>query len=297
VRSLLHVGRHEQEYDVAPRRKKPTEPLAGTDILPTVSPSRGIELLNRTLEKGRELLSEGFESDDHSQWETTTRGFLVRIFGSLSPNVRSVLDVGKYGSFPGNADPEWWDRHRTDSLRKQLRILEGLIEVLEVDIGAPDSQLEYTPPVIVGRKVFLVHGHDLGALHNTARFLERLALDPVVLHEQPDSGRTIIEKFVDYSDVGFAVVLLTPDDRGGVVSASADEYSFRARQNVILELGYFLGKLGRNRVCALYSEGVEIPSDYSGVLFVPFDESGGWRLKLARELKAAGFEVDMNRAV
>jgi len=80
-------------------------------------------------------------------------------------------------------------------------------------------------------------------------------------------------------------------------SAPIEEQQLRARQNVILELGYFLGKLGRSRVCALYSKGVEVPSDYSGVLFVPLDESGGWRLTLARELKAAGFAVDMNRAV
>lgn len=279
------------------RRKKPNEPLTGSDILPTVSPGRGIELLRRALNKGRELFSQRFDSDDYSQWETTTQGFLVKIFGSLSPNVKRVLDVGKYGSFPMDADSEWWDRHRADSLRKQLRIIEGLIEVLEVDVEGTDSKAEHASPIAVGRKVFLVHGHNDGPLHLTARYLEGLDLDPIILHEQPNAGRTIIEKFVDYADVGFAVVLLTPDDRGGLVSAMIEEQKPRARQNVILELGYFLGKLGRSRVCALYSEGVEVPSDYSGVLFVPLDESGGWRLTLARELKAAGFTVDMNRAV
>lgn len=282
---------------MAPQRNNPNEPLPGSDILPTVSPGRGIELLRRTLDKGSELLSQCVDSDDYSQWETTTRGFLVKIFGSLSPNVKRVLDVGKYGSFPMNASPEWWDRHRADSLRKQLRIIEGLIEVLEVDVEGVDSEASHASPVAIGRKVFLVHGHDDGALHHTARYLESLDLVPIILHEQPSAGRTIIEKFVDYSDVGFAVVLLTPDDRGGLAEAPIEEQQLRARQNVILELGYFLGKLGRSRVCALYSKGVEVPSDYSGVLFVPLDESGGWRLTLARELKAAGFAVDMNRAV
>lgn len=130
-----------------------------------------------------------------------------------------------------------------------------------------------------------------------ARFLERLEQDVIILREQPNQGRTIIEKFEDYSDVGFAVVLLTPDDRGGPASAGFDEQHYRARQNVILELGYFLGRSGRSRVCALYREGVEIPSDYSGILYVKLDADGGWRLRLAKELNATGLPVDMNKAL
>jgi predicted nucleotide-binding protein len=144
--------------------------------------------------------------------------------------------------------------------------------------------------------VFLVHGHDEAALHEVARFLEQLDQQVIVLREQPNKGRTIIEKFEDYTDVGFAIVLLTPDDKGGSV-ALGDSQRLRARQNVILELGYFLGRLGRSRVCALYVEGVEIPSDYSGVLYVKLDGDGGWRLSLAKELKAAGLPVDMNKAL
>ena len=115
-------------------------------------------------------------------------------------------------------------------------------------------------------------------------------MDVVVLREQPNEGRTVIEKFEDYSDVGFAVVLLTPDDVGG---KSASELLPRARQNVIFELGYFLAELGRNRVCALHVPALEIPSDYP-VLYVPFDEKGGWRFELAKELRAAGLSIGMN---
>ncbi len=107
----------------------------------------------------------------------------------------------------------------------------------------------------------------------------------------------IIEKFEDYADVGFAVVLLTPDDQGGLAEAATDQLQPRARQNVIFELGYFIGRLSRARVCPLYVAGVEIPSDYSGVVFVPLDDAGMWRMQLAKELKAAGFDVDMNRAL
>ena len=115
-----------------------------------------------------------------------------------------------------------------------------------------------------------------------------------MLHEQPNRGRTIIEKFVDYASVGFAVVLLTADDLGGTKNTSIDKMSLRARQNVILELGFFLGALGRGRVCALYEHGVEIPSDYQGVVFVALDEGGAWKLAIAREMKAAGLPVDLN---
>ena len=99
------------------------------------------------------------------------------------------------------------------------------------------------------------------------------------------------------SDVGFAIVLLTPDDRGGEASLPYEKQKPRARQNVIFELGYFIGRLGRQRVCGLYKPDVELPSDYTGVLYIPVDKQGGWRLALAKEMKAAGLPVDMNKAV
>ena len=137
------------------------------------------------------------------------------------------------------------------------------------------------------RKVFLVHGHDEAMESQVARFLERLRLTPIILHEQANKGRTIIEKFEKHSsDVGFAVVLLYSDDTG---SAKGGTPSPRARQNVILELGYFIGKLGRDRVCALHAGHVELPSDLHGVVWVPY--SGDWKLKLIQELKAAEIEV------
>jgi len=147
---------------------------------------------------------------------------------------------------------------------------------------------------ITGSRVFLVHGHDDAALQSVARFIEKLELPVTILREQPNQGRTVIEKFVDYSDVAFAVVLLTGDDVGGRCEDA--NLQPRARQNVILELGFFLGKLGRDRVCALYEDGVEIPSDYAGVAFVPL-AGGAWRLELAREMKAARLPVDMNKAL
>ncbi|MDB6023933.1 MAG: hypothetical protein JWM68_156 [Verrucomicrobiales bacterium] len=145
------------------------------------------------------------------------------------------------------------------------------------------------------KKVFIVHGHNDALKNTVARFVSKLDLDPVILHEQPNKGRTIIEKFIDNSDVGFAVVLLTPDDKGGSASNAPDSYKFRARQNVILELGFFLGSLGRERVAAIFDSSVEMPSDYSGVLFLPHDSNGSWQFALAKEMREAGLPVDLNK--
>ncbi len=145
--------------------------------------------------------------------------------------------------------------------------------------------------------VFLVHGRAVEKAESIARYVEKLGPKVVILQEQPNQGRTVIEKFEDHAAVVFAIVLMTGDDQGGLVGAAADELQPRARQNVVLELGYFLARLGRRLVVVLYEEGVEVPSDYSGVLFIPLDPGGAWRLTLARELRAGGVAVDVNAAL
>ena len=113
-----------------------------------------------------------------------------------------------------------------------------------------ESPIPESGPPKSTNQVFVIHGHDESARESVARFLEKLELEPIILHEQPNKGRTIIEKFEDYADVRFAVVLLTPDDVGAVKDR-ADDLRPRARQNVVFEFGFFIGKLGRERVCAL----------------------------------------------
>jgi predicted nucleotide-binding protein len=180
-------------------------------------------------------------------------------------------------------------------------LLVGLLEGLAAARSEPLTQLaesvdvSFTPRKAKtqhSKQVFIVHGHETEAKESVARFLDRLGLEPIILHEQPSSGRTVIEKFETFADVGFAVVLLTPDDIGGLAADPAN-LKRRARQNVILELGYFLGKLSRRRVCALYRQGVEIPSDYQGVLYIEFDAAGAWRTKVAQELVEAGFSINL----
>lgn len=151
------------------------------------------------------------------------------------------------------------------------------------------------PPIGDSNRVFIVHGHDDGVREAVARFVEALGLQPVILHEQANRGMTIPEKLAANANVGFAIVLLTPDDKG--CARGEDGLKPRARQNVILELGYFVGLLGRDRVCAMLKAEVEIPSDMLGVAYTRFDPGGGWRQDLARELKSAGYDIDWNKVM
>lgn len=144
--------------------------------------------------------------------------------------------------------------------------------------------------------VFIVHGQDDVARETVARFVEQLGLRAIILADQPSNGRTIIAKIEHYSRVGFVIVLLTPDDIG-YRKDQPRQKKYRARQNVIFELGFFIGKLGHSKVCSLYKEGVEILSDYQGVVYIPMDQDGGWKIRLARELAAAGINFDQKNLI
>lgn len=144
-------------------------------------------------------------------------------------------------------------------------------------------------------KIFVVHGHDSDMKEQVARVLEKLKLSPIILHEQPSQSKTLIEKFGKHSDVGFAIVLMSPDDVGK--AKEEKKLRDRARQNVVFELGYFVGKLGRRWVFALKRGDVEIPSDWHGVVYNSFDEAGAWKLKLIQELQECQYSVDANDAI
>jgi predicted nucleotide-binding protein len=143
------------------------------------------------------------------------------------------------------------------------------------------------------QKIFIVHGHDGAPKAEVARFIEKLGLEAVILHERPNKGRTLITKFQEEAGtVEFAVVLMTPDDLGKAAAAAAD-LNARARQNVVFELGFFIGKLGPARVAALVKGDVEKPSDFDGVVYISLD-SGDWQKQLGQELQAAGYGIDWN---
>lgn len=158
------------------------------------------------------------------------------------------------------------------------------------------NQTAAEPPL--SRKIFIVHGHDEAPRHAVVAFLRELDFVPIVLHDEPNKGRTIIAKFREVAaDVGFAVVLITPDDLGAKKNADLKMTDFepRARQNVIFELGFFIGQLGPERVAALVKDQVKQPSDFDAVVFTPLDSNDGWKIKLVKELEAVGYQVDRNK--
>lgn len=271
---------------------------SGAVILPTFAADVAIDALRKHEEKGLALVSNRPIGEAQMYaWTESGREILVRSVGSESRFVGSFYNAGA-NRWPKNDSPQAWDDAHAETVKYQIELLRGVIEILRLELEAKPTVMVSSPKTgAKSRKVFVVHGHDSGTKEMVARFLERLDLEPIILHEQADEGRTIIEKFADHSDVAYAVVLLTADDRGGARDATFDKQSFRARQNVILEFGYFLAKLGRKGVRALFEEGVEMPSDFSGVLYTPLDRDGAWRMNLAKEIKAAGIDIDLNKAV
>jgi predicted nucleotide-binding protein len=142
-------------------------------------------------------------------------------------------------------------------------------------------------------KVFIVHGRDEKFKQEICRLLEKLDLEVIVLHERASQGRTIIEKLEYYSDVEFAIVLFTPDDLGGLADQNPSGFEKRARQNVVFELGYLMGKLGRENTCVLLHQ-LEPPSDIDGVVYISLGNQN-WQIEMAKEMKAAGIDIDMNK--
>ena len=165
------------------------------------------------------------------------------------------------------------------------------IQIVQLPKKISNSDQIINPQLKGKSKVFVVHGRDDSAKEIVARFLKDIGLEPIILHEQPNKGRTIIEKFEDHSsEVEYAIVLLTPDDIGGLES-EPNNLSPRARQNVVFEMGHFFGRLGRKNVCALLYPGVVQPSDIDGIVYISLDQDNNWRDLLAKELKAAKLNI------
>ena len=185
-------------------------------------------------------------------------------------------------------------KHEQAKLREVTNASNSLLRKVKLLLSPPASDNRVNNQVR-SNKIFVVHGHDNEMKLDVAQTLQKLDLDPIFLHEKPNRGRTLIEKISDYAHVSFAVVLLSPDDLAYPEEKTPDESKYRAEQNVIFELGYFLGRLGRQNVIAIYrkKKDFEIPNDYNGVLWIEY--KSGWYFKLINELQASNFDVDANK--
>lgn len=232
-----------------------------------------------------------------------TKMILTKVFGPSSSYLKDLEDAVFYPSvyYSGMPDSTYetsWKSGKT-SLTNLLKTALEEIQLMIPPAQALRSSTSLTESPNAAPNVFVVHGHDDEMKLAVARILEALNLKPIILHEQPDRGRTIIEKFIDHSSVQFAIVLFSPDDMAYESKSLPNSARPRARQNVVLELGFFLGSLGREKVLVLHRPvpNFDMPSDYAGVLFKPFDSGGVWRFELVRELHANGFDVDANQLI
>lgn len=180
---------------------------------------------------------------------------------------------------------------------KTKAILETLNQRLQ-DYDFSNVQEKSRKACNTANKVFIVHGHDDEAKTLVARTIEQLGLEAIILHEQPDEGKTIIEKLESYSsEAGYAIVLYTECDIGRAKGNAETENRFRARQNVVFEHGLFIGNLGRKNVCALVKGDIEKPGDIDGIIYIPLDPAGAWKIQLCSNMKAAGLDIDLNKLI
>lgn len=256
-----------------------------------------IKIFQQLVSNGRRLLSESETSFAHRSFAAWDEG-VARWLDEQLPNSGmsaewSALSFSNLQAGDNEfADPQDWNMFRM-AVQQRLAWLSRVPRAFNEEIPKPKE----APATASSRKVFIVHGHETTMKESVARLLTKLELVPIILHEQSNGGKTILEKFEINADVAYAVVLLTDDDLGRSATSSPGEETKRARQNVIFELGYFFGRLGRKKVCALYSEGVEVPSDLAGLVYTPIDRDRAWQFELAKEIKSSGVTIDLNKLI
>ncbi len=241
---------------------------------------------------------DSYPEEQIDRLEKRSKLFITRIFGDTSPYLKEVDEIfnPSFGVILWDAPPEAHMRkHIQEWERKRPQLLNTFTTILE------DCQLSVTPKDIQpsnfeesrGRRVFIVHGHNSILKQQVADFLRKLGFEAIILHEQADGGRTIIEKFLAHADkVDFAVILATGDDLGSRKTDESSAARLRARQNVILEMGFFIARLGRERVFVLRERDVEMPSDFDGVLYTLYEADNDWQANLVRELRYVGYTIE-----
>ncbi|MDE8644704.1 nucleotide-binding protein [Rhodococcus qingshengii] len=247
-------------------------------------------------QKKLELLEQQIEAAnsgspaDFNLWRDETEVVLRNVLGTANPIYnkfgRNSYTLSVQTSATTNQDRA---AARQNGVRRAISMLKAAQKEVELSGGTPAPAAETVP---TGTNVFIVHGHSEARKNSVARFVRKLTgNEPIILHEQASSGKTVIEKFESHAgSVGYAVVLATADDFGRTASDELEQP--RARQNVIFEAGYFFGALGRDKVALLYDKNVERPSDTNGIVHIELDDADGWQRLLAREIEAAGVGVD-----
>ncbi len=231
-------------------------------------------------------------SDPYFQaWKIKAKRFLLTKYGEDSLEYSSFLETDfSLCVFTGNTPHSEFVGACQNGLETTRVVFKTYLDEMAEE---EENQTKVAAtPLLDYKSVFIVHGHDGELKQSVARILEKQDIDPIILSEQTNQGRTIIEKIEANSNVCCAICLLTADDFGRSKSVESD--APRARQNVVLETGYFWGKLGRERIIILVDNGVELPSDLSGVVYT---NTTDWQFALLSELADKGYEIDFKKMV
>lgn len=222
---------------------------------------------------------------EYTSWKSYVHDFLLSVLETDDDYI-SEWDLCLQEPYRHDvSDKEWY----TKEIKEALGKLDSFVQRIDFRLKEEKKNSIHSR-LFDPKKVFIVHGHNESVKQSVARTLENIGLIPIILAEQPDQGRTVIEKFEkEGNDVGFAVVLLTADDKGR--KNRARTMQSRARQNVVFEMGYFMALLGRERVILLLQEGVEEPSDLKGIVYTKLDKDGAWKFRLVKELREQGYDV------
>jgi predicted nucleotide-binding protein len=271
-------------------------------------------VLTERIEAGKELMKNGEIAEAASGYRdwlnlfAIWRGDTIDKLGAVYDGEEIPFEFDAVTSTTDRSSPRYTFPYTKLHLEMGLQKLRDLRERLPLAVTpealsarrenvnkAPRERIASAP----GGNVFIVHGRAAGGFRDAvANFVERLGLRPIILAEQANKGRTLIEKFeANALDVGYAIALLTPEDSGYGPEDDPPPHPTRARQNVILELGYFMGSLGRERVVALQQEGLEVPTDILGIVYIRLGDDGAWKRELVRELLAAGYVIDVKRSL
>ncbi|MFX1442084.1 MAG: TIR domain-containing protein [Promethearchaeota archaeon] len=253
---------------------------------------KAIILLNNLIEEIK-----GTQYDQRNGVIEKANMVVRKIFGSDSLNFKDFNNI-QYGPVAvtfGDSHHTFTSNWEKYDKKTMISKLSAYTEELRLDLD--DNTAEIAKKNYFPNQVFIVHGRDEELKEKIKNTLIKLDLEPIILHEQANKGRIILEKFEDHSNVGYAIVLLTPDDKGSLKNDST--LKERARQNVVFEFGFFIGKLGRDHVFILYkeSESFEKPSDIDGLVYCNYDEKGAWKMRLVKEMKAIGYQIDANKLI
>lgn len=230
-------------------------------------------------------------SQEFISWKTRAERFLRTHYGE---NSKEVLDFRNTHFslmiYTFNETESDYIEACKSGLVESKAVFEVYLEELKENDVTPDNEATQDNSISKS-KVFVVHGHDEALKQEVARIVEKQGLEAIILSEQANQGKTIIEKIEENADVGAAICLFTGDDCGKVKDANSE--NLRARQNVVFEAGYFMGKLGRKNIILIASPDIEIPSDLQGVVYT---NEKSWQIDVLKELKAIGYAIDFNKA-